>query len=177
MQERETMLARQPRTSRRPRDRGAAALEFALVMPILFLLLFGIIDYGLLFFDSIGLRQGAREGARQAVVQKYDAACTSGTAGAKIACTTKRATDNTLGSPVVYIPAPTGAGTPAWSQGNQLLVCVQVKERSLTGFVPYPTNGILKTKTYMSIEVPTPVVDPTYNSDAAPAGSDWSWCS
>ena len=72
---------------------------------------------------------------------------------------------------------PTGAGTPAWSQGNQLLVCVQVKERSLTGFVPYPTNGILKTKTYMSIEVPTPVVDPTYNSDAAPAGSDWSWCS
>jgi Flp pilus assembly protein TadG len=145
-------------------------------MPVLFLLLFGIIDYGLLFFDSIGLRQGAREGARQAVVQKWDGACTSGSFGAKIACTTKRATDNTLGSPVVYIPTPTGASSPAWSQGNQLLVCVQVKEQSLTGFVPYPTNGILKTKTFMSIEVPTPNVDPTYNSDAAPAGSDWSWC-
>ena len=170
------MLARRPRPSRRHPDRGASAVEFALVMPVLFLLVFGIIDYGMLFFDSIGLRQGAREGARQAVVQQYDAACTSGSVGAKIACTTKRATDNTLGSPVVYIPTPTGAATPAWSQGNQLLVCVQVKERSLTGFVPYPANGILRTKTFMSIEVGTPNVDPTYNSDAAPSGSDWSWC-
>jgi Flp pilus assembly protein TadG len=170
------MLARRARTSRRDPDRGASAVEFALIMPVLFLLIFGIIDYGLLFFDSIGLRQGAREGARQAVVQRYDSACSTGSVGARIACTTKRATDNTLGSPVVYIPTPTGAASPPWSQGNQLLVCMQVKEQSITGFVPYPANGILRTKTYMSVEVGTPAVDPSYTADAAPSGSDWSWC-
>ena len=44
--------------------RGAAAVEFALVMPILFLVMFGIIQYGLYFNDSLNTRQGVREGAR-----------------------------------------------------------------------------------------------------------------
>ena len=166
------MASRRRRMNRRHPERGASAVEFALVMPILFLLVFGIIDYGLLFFDSIGLRQGAREGARQAVVVRYDANCTSGSVGAKIACTTKRATGTTLGSPMVRVPAPVGG----WVQGKQLVVCVQVKEKSLTGFVPFPASGIIKTKTIMSIENATTAVDPTYTSDAAPSGGDWSWC-
>ncbi|NMM22100.1 MAG: hypothetical protein HHJ11_01130 [Phycicoccus sp.] len=39
------------RPARRGRDRGAAALEFALVMPVLFMLLIGIVNYGLWFND------------------------------------------------------------------------------------------------------------------------------
>jgi Flp pilus assembly protein TadG len=169
---------REPRTSRwrrvrgRAIDRGAAAVEFALVLPVLLLLVMGIMDYGRFFFDSVSLRQGAREAARQAVVQVYKASCT-GTVGAKIACSAKSASDSTIGTPVVYIPAVTGG----WAQGAQVLVCMQSKERG-TGFVPLPGNGILKTKTYMSIEVGSPIVDPSYSSDAAPLGSDWtSWCS
>jgi hypothetical protein len=49
-----------------------------------------------------------------------------------------------------------------------------------TGFVPFPANGILRTKTYMSIEVGSPIVVPTYSGDGAngPGGSPWtSWCS
>jgi hypothetical protein len=53
---------------------------------------------------------------------------------------------------------------------------MQAKEKG-TGFVPFPANGIITTKTYMSIEVGTPVVDPSYSADAAPPGGDWSWCS
>ena len=130
--------ARIPRADRGRRESGASAVEFALVMPVLFLLLFGIIDYGMLFFDSIGLRQGAREGARQAVVQRYAAGCT-GTPKAKIVCTTKASTELTLGAPVVKVIAPDG-----WVQGKQLTVCVQTKESSLTGFVPFPSSGILQ---------------------------------
>jgi uncharacterized membrane protein len=50
---------------RRP-DRGAAAVELALVMPLLLLILFGIIDFGRMFNAQITLTQAAREGARAA---------------------------------------------------------------------------------------------------------------
>ena len=50
------------------RDSGATAVEFALVAPILLLLVFGIIEYGLWFSDSLATRQGVREAARQGVV-------------------------------------------------------------------------------------------------------------
>jgi hypothetical protein len=47
-----------------PRDRGAAAVEFALLLPLLLLLLFGIIDFGRALNAQITLTQAAREGAR-----------------------------------------------------------------------------------------------------------------
>ncbi|GAA2739328.1 hypothetical protein GCM10009867_34930 [Pedococcus aerophilus] len=156
---------------RQASESGASAVEFALIMPVLFLLVFGILDYGMLFFDSIGLRQGAREGARQAVVQKYGAGC-SGAANAQIVCTVKGATDLTLGSAAVKVRAPDG-----WVQGKQLIVCVQSKERSLTGFVPFPANGIIRTRTVMSIEEASPTLTADIE-ETAPAGGNWSstWC-
>jgi Flp pilus assembly protein TadG len=47
-----------------PRDRGAAAVEFALLLPVLLLLVFGIIDFGRALNAQITLTQAAREGAR-----------------------------------------------------------------------------------------------------------------
>jgi Flp pilus assembly protein TadG len=48
----------------KPRDRGAVAVEFALLLPILLLLLFGIVDFGRALNAQITLTQLAREGAR-----------------------------------------------------------------------------------------------------------------
>jgi Flp pilus assembly protein TadG len=45
-------------------ERGAAAVEFALVMPLLFLLVFGIIEFGFIFNKELGVTHSAREGAR-----------------------------------------------------------------------------------------------------------------
>jgi len=45
-------------------DTGAAAVEFALVLPFLLLLIFGIIDFGRAWNMQLALTQGAREGAR-----------------------------------------------------------------------------------------------------------------
>ena len=45
-------------------DRGAAAVELALVLPVLMLLVLGIIDFGLAYNRQITLSGGAREGAR-----------------------------------------------------------------------------------------------------------------
>ena len=50
-------------------ERGAAAVEFALLLPILVILLGGIVDYGRYFFAQIQLANAAREGARAAIVQ------------------------------------------------------------------------------------------------------------
>lgn len=49
-------------------DRGAAAVEMALVMPLLILMVMGIIDFGRIFNGEIQLSQAAREGARIAAL-------------------------------------------------------------------------------------------------------------
>lgn len=46
------------------RERGAAAVEFALILPILLLLVMGTIDFARAYNTHISLSGGAREGAR-----------------------------------------------------------------------------------------------------------------
>lgn len=58
------------RTSRK-RESGQAIVEFALVLPILLVLLCGIIDFGWIYYNQITLNNAAREGARYAVIH-YD---------------------------------------------------------------------------------------------------------
>lgn len=78
------MRPRQPgsRDRDRDRDRGAAAVEFALLLPVLLLVLFGLIDFGRALNAQITLTQAAREGARLAalgqpsVVSRTQAAAT-----------------------------------------------------------------------------------------------------
>lgn len=49
-------------------DRGAAAVEFALIAPLLFMLVFGMISFGILLSQQLALTNSARQGARLAVV-------------------------------------------------------------------------------------------------------------
>jgi Flp pilus assembly protein TadG len=50
--------------TRHRNDRGAAAVEFALVVPLLLVVLLAIIDLGWVFNRQLTLTQAAREGAR-----------------------------------------------------------------------------------------------------------------
>jgi Flp pilus assembly protein TadG len=50
------------------RERGAAAVEFALLLPVLLLIIFGTIDFGRALNAQITLTQAAREGARLAAL-------------------------------------------------------------------------------------------------------------
>ena len=49
-------------------ESGQAMVEFAIVLPILLLLLCGIIDFGWLYFNQLTLNHAAREGARYAAI-------------------------------------------------------------------------------------------------------------
>lgn len=56
---------------------GAALLEFAIVLPVLLLLVMGILEFGWAFNGWITLTGAAREGARVAVVDANNANVTS----------------------------------------------------------------------------------------------------
>lgn len=51
-----------------PADSGAAAVEFALIGSLLFLLLFGIIQYGLYFFQATAMESATDRAVRAAEV-------------------------------------------------------------------------------------------------------------
>lgn len=57
---------RRARTARG--ERGAALVEFTIIAPILFVIIFGMIDFGIAFADYQNVRSGTREAARLGVV-------------------------------------------------------------------------------------------------------------
>lgn len=68
------------RVQRRRDEGGAAALEFALVLPILIMVVFAIITYGYMFSVRQALTQAAAEGARAAAVASTGQSATRATA-------------------------------------------------------------------------------------------------
>lgn len=60
------MIARLRQATRR--DDGASAVEFALLVPVLILIAFGIIAFGLILFSQISATHAAREAVRQIAV-------------------------------------------------------------------------------------------------------------
>ena len=52
-------------------ERGQAAVEFALILPILMALLLGIIQFGIIFNNYVTITDAARAGARKAAVSRF----------------------------------------------------------------------------------------------------------
>ena len=52
----------------RQSERGSVAVEFALLIPILLLVLFGVINFGVLMYNQAVMTNAAREGARWAAI-------------------------------------------------------------------------------------------------------------
>lgn len=53
-------------------ENGAALVEFALVLPVLLILLFGVIDFGRLAFTQINLNEAVQEGSIYASTHPND---------------------------------------------------------------------------------------------------------
>jgi hypothetical protein len=67
------MLKRRLRTRRlEKRDKGAVALEFALIVPILLMISVAIIEFGRAYHEVISLQAAAREGARALALASVD---------------------------------------------------------------------------------------------------------
>ena len=57
-----------PRLGRRSDQRGVTIVEFAMVLPVLFILMMSVVDFGLCFFAEHTLQFATREGVRIALV-------------------------------------------------------------------------------------------------------------
>jgi Flp pilus assembly protein TadG len=51
-------------------QRGATAVEFAIVFPLLILLMFGIIEFSIILYDKAMITNASREGARAGIVSQ-----------------------------------------------------------------------------------------------------------
>ena len=52
------------------RQEGASAVEFAIILPLLLILVFGIIEFSILFYDKAMITNASREGARVGIVYR-----------------------------------------------------------------------------------------------------------
>jgi hypothetical protein len=150
------------------RERGAALVEAAIAIPVLILILFGIIDFGWVFNDYLSVRQGTREGARQAAVSTKPVpssgtwasnGCVTGINSATdpdgydLVCFVKQrmGLNQTDTRVKVYFVAQSGAKPYAAGQG--VTVCTQYPAKSLSGFMtPFLSGRILSSKVTIRIE-------------------------
>ena len=170
-------------TGDRPRgkgERGAVLVEMAFTLPILCALLFGIIDFGYAFNDWISVRQGGRDGLRQAIVNTAPTApaCTgvgtgapaAGTDGNKIMCFTKNRVGLDFTNTRVKVYFVPTSGTLA--AGQPMKLCVQYKTSSLTGaYSAILTNKVLDTEVESLNEQATTMAP--FQEDPVVTGGSW----
>lgn len=171
--------------SRTRSDDGAAAVEFALVLPLLVLILFGIIDYGLYFNASLQSRSGVHDAARAAVVapsEGGDTTCNTGITAptdiTRLICGVLHNTDSATAKKYVAVHLPDG-----WQVGKQLVVCERLDVSGVTGYVPLPRSGQTRDIAVLTIEQDdtdvawTNKTAPQVYEQPLPNGDLWSdWC-
>jgi Flp pilus assembly protein TadG len=133
------LAAREARrgSSRRRRGRGAVMVEFALVAPLLFILLFGIIEFGFAFVQWLDVRHGARETARLVAVN-YKPTAAEGSVQAQelLAEGCSRMDDGGEGSSITIV-VPAGQSGDAGEVGQRLEITVNRQLDGITGFFPF----------------------------------------
>lgn len=105
------------------KERGAVAVEMAIVLPVLLLLVIGIMEFGRALNVQVSLTQAAREGARHAAIHyddgSLDVAGTAATAAPSLAGLGMGVTSN--------------AGS--CSEGSDVTVTTSLTLPSLSGFL------------------------------------------
>jgi len=121
-------------------ERGQSMTEFAVILPILVVLLFGIVQFGILFNNYVTLTDAVRAGARAAAVSRQ-ASDPVGNATSAVRSSAGDLNQSNLGVNV----------SSDWSPGSPVTVTATYPYSiSLLGWVV--TSGNLTTKTTEAVE-------------------------
>ena len=143
-------------------DDGASAVEFALILPLLLVLVFGIIDYGWWFGETLGLRSGVREAARLSAVNEILPGPNSADAVKEVLLERSPQleldADELAVSVRVYGPGATGEIPGV---GSTILICAKFPGESISGLgdVLYPIPEQHSAEATMRLEKTTVLSD------------------
>jgi Flp pilus assembly protein TadG len=126
------------------KDRGAVVVEFAIVLPLLLMVVFGIVEFGIYFDRQQALNASAREGARYAALADTQASEIEGRArnalpapiraGAAITVSNAALED---GGRIEY----SGSTAPCAVLGSGETVYVEVKSNMVIDIPGWPSSG------------------------------------
>lgn len=133
---------------RKLNERGVVAAEFALLLPVFLLILFGIIEFGMIMYGRETVTNAAREGARAGIVQgppKRTSSEITAIANNYLTGTGIKQAD------VTFTPVGVGLSNP-----NMLTVTAQYRYNFLIPYVPavvgIPNPLIITTQVVMRHE-------------------------
>jgi Flp pilus assembly protein TadG len=129
---------------RTKRENGQTMAEFTLILPVLAILLFGVIQFGIAFNNYLAVTDAVRAGARQAAVARY---LPAGEREAKVRAKVISSADGLDTSKLTITVSP----SDGWAPGSDVTV---------TASYPYSINllgkvvkdGLLTSKTTERVE-------------------------
>jgi Flp pilus assembly protein TadG len=168
---------REASARRRGGERGAALVEFAIVLVLFALLLFGVIEFGLAYNDFIAVRQGTREGARLAVVDDVNNAPSCKIGGVTVSPPSKPASVSDATNAVIcktkdrigldQTKTKVKILVASKSVGAYVTVCASYPLTSVTGLIaPFVNGRVLSSSVVMRLEQP-PAFDSYTESGAS----------
>jgi len=134
----------------RQAQRGAAAVEFAILSVLVFTILFGIIQYAMYFWSTQSAADAAREAARRAAVGQTCNDMNAGIqANVKLAQTTPTVTRKYYTATDVSYSTP--VATPA--NGSNVRIVITYNSVDLNfPFLPFISNGAVRETSVARVE-------------------------
>lgn len=122
---------------KRNAERGAVAVEFALLVPVLVLLLLGIMEFGRAYNAQVTLTNAAREGVRVMAITNVRADAM--TAATNALSTLKVTSTNPA---FTFTTSPTATNPAVCAAGRQVTMTISYTLDSLTGIAgPFSMTG------------------------------------
>lgn len=148
--------------SRSQRCRGQSLVEFAVVFPVLMIIIGGIIQFGIIFWGQNTLNQIVRDAGRYAVTEADCTGPRQADVLAKIDSIASNAsfagtiTSKTLVMPTTTSPDPVSDACPPASNADEVWLRITVAAQVPIFFPAIPGNGTITSTALFRMEPVTP---------------------
>jgi Flp pilus assembly protein TadG len=166
-------------------SRGQALIELALVIPVLFLLVFGIIDFGVIFYNVSGMRAGLNSAGNEAAIGQFgsNSSCTLTGAGSasvddKDLMCLVHSLDGINNDSTTRVDIVVGnTSSSSYAVGSQVTICEEYAISSASGYLTSILSGHVATAT-QTVEVATANSSGLSSAqETALSSSSWGFCS